>query len=128
VFKIPLSFHLINPGWLRTGFPVLGEIPFLDNYNPRYIKGSIIPHNHQPTGVVNTAHLDNPRVDAADKRNGRPANSDKRHRQVEVLEPKQDPVATAKTSPFHCACFCCVELWYLGQHQKTLKDCDRTPP
>ena len=31
------------------------DSPFLDHSNPQYIKGSIIPHNHQPTGVLNTA-------------------------------------------------------------------------
>ena len=35
------SFIPLNPGWL-IGIPI-----FLDYSNPQYIKGSIIPHNHQ---------------------------------------------------------------------------------
>ena len=45
--KIPLSFHYT--GWLI-------EIPLLDYYTPSKL-GSIIPYNHQPTGVLNTAHI-----------------------------------------------------------------------
>ena len=44
VFKIPLSFNY-------TG--CLIGIPLLDYCNPQY--SSIIPYNHQPTGVLNTA-------------------------------------------------------------------------
>ena len=32
-------------------------IPRLDYYDSKYMKGSIIPYNHQSTGVSNTAHL-----------------------------------------------------------------------
>ena len=49
VLKISLSFHYT--GWF------LG-IPLLDYCNPKKKLGSIIPYNHKPTGVSNTAQVD----------------------------------------------------------------------
>ena len=52
VFKIPLSFH--DTGW-STGIPLLYWIIIIPN-----VLGSIIPYKHQPTGVLNTAHMSLP--------------------------------------------------------------------
>ena len=51
VFKIPLSFHEILVGLVR-------DSPFLDDHNPQYMKGSIIPQPiiHQQGWRGHTAH------------------------------------------------------------------------
>ena len=49
VFKISLSFHCTV--WIFSGF--LYWIIVIPN-----ILGSIIPYNHKPTGVSNTAQVD----------------------------------------------------------------------
>ena len=43
--------------WLVSYWLVKNGILLLDYYNPLYIKGSIIPHNHHPTRVLNTTHM-----------------------------------------------------------------------
>ena len=55
MFKIPLSFHYA--GWFFEGFPnwISMLIPNILGSN---ILGSIIPYNHKPTGVSNTAQVD----------------------------------------------------------------------